>query len=997
MAVAWLCLPSRAIAYPAPKIDVFRPPIVGASLASPGDGFLYAGGVFELARFDGKSTQNLSLHSAFGAAWIHLLVGNAQGELFASPGYWDPSPDTKEAPVQQLGTRYGAGVWRMPKQQDQWQHITPELPPSVRVFSLLAAAGDALFVATAQGLLHLNTKTQAMRWIAEGLPKGEAVTALTNADGRLWVATTAAVWRQGPTQFERIAAVPHVRWMAAHIDGGVWAASTRALHIVRPSGEVREANLQQTEDRPELGAMLATRDKHLWLGTSNGVYVFDPQGARVATYGVAQGLPNEHVLSLLQDEAGAVWVGTRVGGIARVRTPLVENLGKPEALPALSVAVYATNDGALWFAGGARVCRRQNQTNDCHSLPLTDRKDQAVAIAAASDQSVFVATTAGALLHVSEQSVAKVNVNEPLPANVRMLLRLRDHSLLVGTSDGRVTHIAPVGKGDAAGDFRVQSVVNGSNGLCEGAVWSGHEAADGRVVLAMETGIGRLGAGGQVTCLRGHGLPTKGIRAVVMDDTRMWVGATNDQGLFVREKEGPFFNVNSDRGLYCDSLLTLVDDHHGGLWTTCGHGLQWMRKQSVIDAAHGAFPVVAAVGFSELDDLRSASGINEGTPSAALTADGGLLAATSSGAALVRAVTPLPKSAIARGPRVLSATLNGKLQPATAVLSAATVPSQLQILLQVPSLVSASRVHVVYRRDQSPWVNVMVPQAPLQIADLMEGEHTIVIRASDGVGGWLADQASLKVRVARPWQQRTGVLVALALSLVALTAAILGLRLTRTRKRFSLIAADRARVARELHDLLGQSFTAVALQVESARRLVTQDASAALHTLDEARATVSQAKTNLRHAIWNLREDVIERLPFTALLEQTFANLRAKAERKAKIVFSQWGDPLPRSAHVEYEVSQIASEAVWNALKHANANEIRVELTVAEGVVELVVCDDGRGFTADLAALASAGHFGLVGMRERATRIGAALSVTPAGPVGTQVRLTLPLARWNNT
>jgi signal transduction histidine kinase len=92
---------------------------------------------------------------------------------------------------------------------------------------------------------------------------------------------------------------------------------------------------------------------------------------------------------------------------------------------------------------------------------------------------------------------------------------------------------------------------------------------------------------------------------------------------------------------------------------------------------------------------------------------------------------------------------------------------------------------------------------------------------------------------------------------------------------------------------------------------------------------------------------------------------------------------------VEYQLLRIAQEAISNAVRHAHARAIKIRLNVQEEELGLTFADDGTGFAADLDQ-AALGHFGLLGMRERADEIGAELSVTSSPGQGTEVSIHLP-------
>jgi signal transduction histidine kinase len=102
------------------------------------------------------------------------------------------------------------------------------------------------------------------------------------------------------------------------------------------------------------------------------------------------------------------------------------------------------------------------------------------------------------------------------------------------------------------------------------------------------------------------------------------------------------------------------------------------------------------------------------------------------------------------------------------------------------------------------------------------------------------------------------------------------------------------------------------------------------------------------------------------------------------------GAPRPLPASVENNLLRIGQEAITNAVRHARAHAIVAELRFEPGRVRLAVRDDGSGFDADSTLYAGTGHFGLIGMRERAKRIGGRLTIESAPGAGSTVTVELP-------
>jgi len=202
---------------------------------------------------------------------------------------------------------------------------------------------------------------------------------------------------------------------------------------------------------------------------------------------------------------------------------------------------------------------------------------------------------------------------------------------------------------------------------------------------------------------------------------------------------------------------------------------------------------------------------------------------------------------------------------------------------------------------------------------------------------------------------------------------------------------ERARLAQELHDGPVQDLIALGQRAEMARRLVERDqVERAQTSLDEIRRAGLETVDELRRIIGALRPIYLEDLGFLPALEML---VRQTAERTAAHVRLEQEGPVRRFAPpVELAAYRIAQEALNNAIQHARAQHVVVRVGYDPGGLTLSVADDGLGFTLPPRpdVFTRAGHFGLVGMRERATRLGGTLQIHTAPGEGTQVTARLP-------
>jgi two-component system sensor histidine kinase UhpB len=193
--------------------------------------------------------------------------------------------------------------------------------------------------------------------------------------------------------------------------------------------------------------------------------------------------------------------------------------------------------------------------------------------------------------------------------------------------------------------------------------------------------------------------------------------------------------------------------------------------------------------------------------------------------------------------------------------------------------------------------------------------------------------------------------------------------------------AERARIARELHDEVGQTLTGVMLQVEGLAAVIPDELR---EQLDELRETARDGTEEVRRIARRLRPEALEDLG----LQSALSALAARVGDQAHLDISRHLDSrLTLSQQQELVVYRVAQEALTNVARHAGAEHVELRLDRDNGDAVLYVLDDGRGVrSADLAS-----SNGIRGMRERAMLIGARLAIRPRAERGTEVKLTIPL------
>jgi signal transduction histidine kinase len=201
------------------------------------------------------------------------------------------------------------------------------------------------------------------------------------------------------------------------------------------------------------------------------------------------------------------------------------------------------------------------------------------------------------------------------------------------------------------------------------------------------------------------------------------------------------------------------------------------------------------------------------------------------------------------------------------------------------------------------------------------------------------------------------------------------------------ILEERLRLARDLHDSVTQALYGVTLHAQAATRLLAAGDLATTATyLREVEDTAQEALDEMRLMIFELRSPILEQAGLVAALQARLDAVEGRANLHTRLVAGEVGD-LP--ALVEQALYRIAQEALNNALKHAHAQHITVDLRQTQTNVILEVVDDGVGF--DPAAVHKTGGWGLCGIAERAAQRGGHLTVQSTPGHGTRVCVELAL------
>jgi signal transduction histidine kinase len=204
---------------------------------------------------------------------------------------------------------------------------------------------------------------------------------------------------------------------------------------------------------------------------------------------------------------------------------------------------------------------------------------------------------------------------------------------------------------------------------------------------------------------------------------------------------------------------------------------------------------------------------------------------------------------------------------------------------------------------------------------------------------------------------------------------------------------ERTRLAHELHDVTIQGLVALKQRGQMARRAAGHDPHRAEERLDELNGLIDDEMATLRRLIGDLRPIYLEDLGFVPALEMLAQ--QTKERYGLPVHLTAHGEVVRLAPDLELAAYRIVQQALANVAAHAHAGNASVEVRFAADALTLVVRDDGVGFTPpeQPADLARQGHFGLMGMHERALLYGGQLTITSSPGRGATITARLPLPR----
>ena len=494
------------------------------------------------------------------------------------------------------------------------------------------------------------------------------------------------------------------------------------------------------------------------------------------------------------------------------------------------------------------------------------------------------------------------------------------------------------------------------------------------------------------------GLSSNHVVALHKDnDGVLWIG-TADGGLN-RFQQGRFQHISAQNGLFADDIYSIVEDRAGFFWLTCRKGISRVRKEELNAFVAGRATRVASLHLGKSNGFLSVDCRGQGQPRNFQNKDGTFLFATQNGLAVLH---PERLAFDSRPPTVFieSCWLNRRAVSCQDQIRIHPDQSDLEIQYAAINFLRPEETHFRYQLAglDTHWTEADTRRSAFY-SHLPPGSYTFRVIAANSDGVLNTTGQSLAILVLPPFYRTWWFVGLLFMASTGAAVYTWQYRVSQLQRAFKvqetfshqLIASqerERKRIAAELHDSLGQqlliikNWAILALNGLDGRNSAKQP-------LDEISNTASNAVEEMREIAYNLRPYQLEKLGLTAAIRGLVTRVAASSDIRFSAEINHVDGLFPQE--IEISIYRIVQEALNNAVKHSQATQGRVLVTSNAETLDLLIEDNGRGFTPPDGRAAQQSHkgFGLLGIAERVRMLGGRVVIESAPGHGSRIQIFL--------
>jgi ligand-binding sensor domain-containing protein/signal transduction histidine kinase len=832
-------------------------------------------------------------------------------------------------------------------------------------------------------------------------------------EGRLWVSSGGGLEEFDRSRGEVVRRAPvrnEVTWFREDESGVFWMAEygspcglaswnprtqTVRCHSIRNKLQGNPSNIVVSE-------ILEDRNGTLWFSSTGGLLKLDRARNTIVRYHNnpldSESMESDSLIFLYQDHEGNIWTcfqGLEPNFFSDQPQPFERFTRRRGSLiDPLVTSIYEDHNGVLWIGSMGGLNRIDRRTGKNTAILRTG--NEILAILEDRRGVLFGGTFHHGLEHIDHET-GKLSPYLSSHSTSPVMRLIYDHEGNLWAAEyGGVGRFDP-----ATGLFTVYTPEN-QNVVQYQEI---KEDREGDFWLGAQSGLHRFDPRtGQFKIYEHHpdnarSLSDNRVNSVHFDHSgNLWVGTQNGLDRF-DPATGTFQNYFEKDGLAGNVVSCILEDKRGVLWMGTNNGL------SSFDPQMHRF-----LNFSPADGLPGPDLTGWGacyqSPSGEMFF-GGFSGATAFFPDRLVSSSFVPTTVLTEFQLSGKPVLIGGESPLTHSITRADsiALSHQQNIFSIEfsalSFFNAETNRYRYKLDglDDAWHLAGSDQRVASYTTLPPRTYAFEVQGATARGPWSEPGAKLRIEILPAWYQTFWFRALCVAVFLLLLWAIYLLRLKELERQFHIALEarvdERTRIARELHDTLLQSFNGLLLRFQAVSNVLPARPDEAKRRIEAAIEQAAQAITEGRDAVHELRSGGLTSIDLGQALNSFGKELLAGSvpDDCPEVRVQVEGTPQILNPIVRDEAYRIGAEALRNAIRHAAARRIEVEIRYGEHHLRVRIRDDGKGI--DPVVLGrdhTVGHWGLRGMRERAKLVGSSLEVWSQLGTGTEIELSIPAA-----
>jgi len=826
----------------------------------------------------------------------------------------------------------------------------------------------------------------------------------TDIRGRLWFISNGQVglYRNGRFEtLDQLGKSGYARITTARA-GGVWIClKSELFHYEEGKPPVSYGSFQAQSAGTEPVVMLEDRAGAVWIGTSDsGLIRYQDGNFEVVPVSHSQ------ILSLVEDREGNLWAGTGGGGLERVQPRVVELEGADSGLPFPAVQSLCQDlNGNVWAAtqNGLLICR----SNGVWSTVSTGTNwpgGRAACVTVDRSGGVWIAIRRQRLFCLRDGKYEIWQAaNGLVGRNFEALLAASNGDLWIAGSGPDGLQRLRNGRLESFKLTPDEPIIHGLAEDAAGNIWFGTSKG---TLLRLH--------GGTVTdeTTNTSGGPVSIRTLLATPDGSLWIGYAGG-GLGWINPAGRYLRVTSSQGLFDNHISEIVADDHGWLWLGSDHGIFKVRQNELADLAAKKISRVISVHYGPGEGLSGLQANFGESPSVLHDRDGRLWLPMRTALAVINPDSS-PDDSVPPLVLLKQVIVDDQLAAQYAGIGPAEKNRDIRTTLRLPpdhrhlefiftalSFKAPENIRFQYQLQgfDNGWVDAGTERRA-SYSRLAAGTYLFVVRACNSDGVWGDAAAGLQFVVTpffwQTWWFWCFALVFFTSVVVAVVRFVSRRQLLvkmRALERQAELDRERTRIARDIHDDIGNLLT----QATLLGGLMLRDRAEPEKTVEHARqisSTIEQVTSSLDEIVWavNPRNDTLPQL--IDYIGQFAVEFLSPAGIACRVDLPDHPPHRAVSSDVRHNLFLVVKEALNNVARHSAARTVSLAVTVAEQNLEVTIQDDGKSFDP---STVNGSSNGLRNMRQRMDELGGRFTVDSRPGAGTRIWLSVPAGQRNGS